>query len=175
MMEEIAIEVINMMGSNEPWETAGTSSCAHSSSCMGETSNSDLLPQCEPSNGYLQWSRELGKLTLLTREEEVELAIRMERNDGKARDRFIESNLMLVMSIVSRYRGCGVPMEDLHKEAAVSLAKAADAFDYRQGSRFSAWAGIRIEGEIGRRLGEMWKNDGPPLSSVLKTRGSYES
>ncbi len=157
MMDAIECEVNNMMILSEPRETAGTSSCGHNGSGKGETTKSDIVSQFELRGSYSQWSRELEQLPLLTHEEEVELATRMEQKDVEARDRFIESNLILVVSIARRYRGCGVPMEDLIQEATLSLAKAADAFDHRQGCRFSAWAGIQIEGKIGRRVSEIWK------------------
>lgn len=157
MMDAIENEVNHMMMLNEPLETAGMSSCRHNGSAKRETNKPGLVSQFELRNSHSQWSCELEKLPLLTRKEEVELATRMEQKDAEARDRFIESNLMLVIGIARRYRGCGVPMEDLIQEATLSLAKAADAFDHRQGCRFSAWAGIQIEGEIGRRVSEIWK------------------
>ncbi|NCO32654.1 MAG: hypothetical protein AUJ92_02485 [Armatimonadetes bacterium CG2_30_59_28] len=149
-------EVSNMIGPNELQKTVGISSYEHSGSSTSAGNGSDRLLQVGPIDSYWQCSRGLGKLPLLTREEEVELAIRVERNDGDARERLVESYLMLVVRIAERDRGCGVPMEYLIQEAALSLARAVRSFDYRQGSRLTAWAAVEIEKDIVQRVCEIW-------------------
>jgi len=119
---------------------------------------------------YDQWSRELSKRPLLTREEEVELAKRVEMGDEEARARFIESNLKLVVSIAKRYRGCGVPMEDLIQEGNIGLIKAVDRFDWRKGCRFSTCAVTWIEGQIRRSIANLKHNIHLPLRVVAELR-----
>ena len=99
-----------------------------------------------------QWTEAIKRRPLLTREEEIQLAKRMERGDVHARDIFIESNLKLVVSIAKRYRGCGVPMEDLIQEGNIGLIRAVDKFDWRKGCRFSTIAVLWIEQHIRRSI-----------------------
>lgn len=99
-----------------------------------------------------QWTRELSRSRLLSREQEVELAKRIEAGDQEARDIFVESNLKLVVSIARRYMGSGVPMEDLIQEGNIGLIKAVDKFDYRKGCRFSTCAVLWIEQYIRRSI-----------------------
>jgi RNA polymerase primary sigma factor len=83
---------------------------------------------------------EIGKHDLLTAAEEVELAKRIERGDKAAKERMINSNLRLVVSIAKRYRGHGVPFGDLIQEGVVGLNRAAEKFDWRKGFKFSTYA-----------------------------------
>jgi len=119
---------------------------------------------------YDQWSRELSKRPLLSREDEVRLAKLVEAGDDDARARFIESNLKLVVSIAKRYRGCGVPMEDLIQEGNLGLIKAVDRFDYRKGCRFSTCAVTWIEGQIRRSIANLKHNIHLPLRVVAELR-----
>ncbi len=77
---------------------------------------------------------------LLTKEEEVDLAQRMEKGDRLAREKLISSNLRLAISIANNYRNSNVPMEDLIQESNIGLIKAVDKFDWRRGFRFSTYA-----------------------------------
>ncbi|MBI2302903.1 MAG: RNA polymerase sigma factor RpoS, partial [Armatimonadetes bacterium] len=77
---------------------------------------------------------------LLTREDEQSLARRTETGDQAARQRFIEANLRLVVSIARHYQGHGVPLSDLIQEGNSGLIQAVDHFDYRKGTRFSTCA-----------------------------------
>tara|TARA_B100002019_G_scaffold118836_1_gene101997 strand:- start:167 stop:898 length:732 start_codon:yes stop_codon:yes gene_type:complete len=80
------------------------------------------------------------KHKLLTKEEEVELAKRMEAGDTRAREKLITSNLRLAISIANHYKHSNVPMEDLIQESNIGLIKAVDRFDWRKGFRFSTYA-----------------------------------
>lgn len=84
--------------------------------------------------------QELGRYPLLTREQEVELAKRIERGDKAAKDRMINSNLRLVISIAKRYRGHGLPLLDLIQEGILGLIRAVEKFDWRRGYKFSTYA-----------------------------------
>ena len=83
---------------------------------------------------------ELGKHELLTAAEEVALAKRIERGDRQAKERMINSNLRLVVSIAKRYRGRGVSFGDLIQEGAIGLNRAVEKFDWRKGFKFSTYA-----------------------------------
>jgi RNA polymerase primary sigma factor len=83
---------------------------------------------------------EVGRYPLLTKEQEVELAKRIERGDREAKDRMINSNLRLVISIAKRYQGRGLSLLDLVQEGIIGLIRAVEKFDYRRGFKFSTYA-----------------------------------
>ena len=83
---------------------------------------------------------EIGKHDLLTAAEEVELAKRIERGDRRAKERMINSNLRLVVSIAKRYQGHGLTLGDLIQEGVIGLNRAAEKFDWRKGFKFSTYA-----------------------------------
>jgi RNA polymerase primary sigma factor len=83
---------------------------------------------------------EAGRWPLLTAEEEVELAKRIERGDNEAKERMINSNLRLVVSIAKRYQGHGLSLLDLIQEGIIGLIRAVEKFDWRRGFKFSTYA-----------------------------------
>jgi RNA polymerase primary sigma factor len=83
---------------------------------------------------------EAGRYPLLTAAEEVELAKRIERGDGSAKDKMINSNLRLVVSIAKRYQGHGLSLLDLIQEGVIGLIRAVEKFDHRKGFKFSTYA-----------------------------------
>src|SRR5215217_2305103 len=83
---------------------------------------------------------EAGRWPLLTKEEEVELAKRVERGDVEAKERMINSNLRLVVSIAKRYQGHGLSLLDLIQEGIIGLIRAVEKFDWRRGFKFSTYA-----------------------------------
>jgi RNA polymerase primary sigma factor len=83
---------------------------------------------------------EIGRYPLLTAEEEVELAQRIERGDREAKERMINSNLRLVVSIAKKYQGHGLPLLDLIQEGIIGLIRAVEKFDWRRGFKFSTYA-----------------------------------
>jgi RNA polymerase primary sigma factor len=84
--------------------------------------------------------RDISQRPLLTAQEEVDLAKRIERGDQAAKDRMIEANLRLVVSNAKRYRGLGLPFLDLIQEGILGLIRAVEKFDYRRGFKFSTYA-----------------------------------
>src|SRR5215204_3540420 len=83
---------------------------------------------------------EVGRYQLLTAEEEVELAKRIERGDREAKERMINSNLRLVVSIAKKYQGHGLSLLDLIQEGIIGLIRAVEKFDWRRGFKFSTYA-----------------------------------
>jgi RNA polymerase primary sigma factor len=83
---------------------------------------------------------EIGRHQLLTAAEEVELAKKVERGDRQAKERMINSNLRLVVSIAKRYQGHGLPLGDLIQEGIIGLNRAVEKFDWRRGFKFSTYA-----------------------------------
>ncbi len=83
---------------------------------------------------------EVGRYPLLTAQEEVELAKRIERGDKEAKDRMVNSNLRLVVSIAKKYQGHGLSLLDLIQEGIIGLIRAVEKFDWRRGYKFSTYA-----------------------------------
>ena len=92
------------------------------------------------SDSLTLFMNEIGRHRLLTAAEEVELAKRIERGDRKAKERMINSNLRLVVSIAKRYQGHGLPLGDLIQEGIIGLNRAVEKFDWRRGFKFSTYA-----------------------------------
>src|SRR5918993_2607823 len=99
----------------------------------------DLKPDMTTDSLQL-FLKDIGKVRLLTAAEEVELAKRIERGDLDAKQKMVESNLRLVVSIAKNYRNQGLPFLDLIQEGTLGLVRAAEKFDYRKGFKFSTYA-----------------------------------
>jgi RNA polymerase primary sigma factor len=99
-----------------------------------------------------QFFKQASRYPLLTAEEEVELAKRIERGDLEAKERMINSNLRLVISQARRFQGQGLPMGDLVQEGMLGLIRAVEKFDWRKGFKFSTYAVLWIKQSIQRGL-----------------------
>ena len=105
----------------------------------------------DPVRMYL---KEIGKVSLLSADEEIELAKRMEKGDEAAKKRLAEANLRLVVSIAKRYVGRGMLFLDLIQEGNLGLIKAVEKFDYRKGYKFSTYATWWIRQAITRAIAD---------------------
>jgi len=112
--------------------------------------------------------REIGKTPLLTSEEEKELAKKIEKNDLEARNKLIQANLRLVVSIAKRYigRSPNLTLLDLIQEGNIGLARAVDKFDYRRGFKFSTYATWWIRQAITRALADQSRTIRIPVHMV---------
>lgn len=117
----------------------------------------------DPVRMYL---KEIGRVPLLTAEEEIELAKRMEMGDKEAKQRLIESNLRLVVSIAKRYVGRGMLFLDLIQEGNMGLIKAVEKFDYRKGYKLSTYATWWIRQAITRAIADQARTIRIPVHMV---------
>src|SRR5438093_3395134 len=106
----------------------------------------------ETTDSFQLFANQTSRYPLLTREEEVELAQRIERGDLAAKERLINSNLRLVIKFARRYQGHGLSLQDLVQEAMLGLIRAAEKFDWRRGYKFSTYATLWIRQAIQRGL-----------------------
>ena len=121
------------------------------------------LPTDDPVRMYL---KEIGKVSLLTADEERELAIRMEQGDEEAKKKLCESNLRLVVSIAKRYLNRGLSFLDLIQEGNLGLIKAVDKFDYTKGYKFSTYATWCIRQAITRSIADQARTIRIPVHMV---------
>src|SRR5690606_13076425 len=117
----------------------------------------------DPVRMYL---KEIGRVPLLTAEEEVELAKRIEQGDEEARRKLVEANLRLVVSIAKRYVGRGMPLLDLIQEGNLGLIKAVEKFEYRKGFKFSTYATGWIRQAITRAIADQARTSRIPVHMV---------
>lgn len=123
----------------------------------------DGISLADPIRMYL---KEIGKIPLLSTEEEIELAKRMEKGDEEARKKLAEANLRLVVSIAKRYAGRGMQFLDLIQEGNLGLIKAVEKFDYRKGYKFSTYATWWIRQAITRAIADQARTIRIPVHMV---------
>ncbi|MBO7662513.1 MAG: RNA polymerase sigma factor RpoD [Clostridia bacterium] len=117
----------------------------------------------DPVRMYL---KEIGKVPLLTAEEEIEIAKRLEQGDESAKQKLAEANLRLVVSIAKRYVGRGMLFLDLIQEGNLGLIKAVEKFDYRKGFKFSTYATWWIRQAITRAIADQARTIRIPVHMV---------
>jgi RNA polymerase primary sigma factor len=133
--------------------------------CKQHDDGSDPSPEIDALELFL---RAIATIALLRREEEIALAHRVARGDLSAKQRMIEANLRLVVSIAKRYRGNGLPFLDLIQEGTLGLIRAVEKFDPDKGFRFSTYATWWIRQAIGRALDDTSRTIRMPVNVVMK-------
>jgi len=142
---------------------------------FGETSKEKLdkeiemltrLDGIESTDPVRQYLREIGRVTLLNAEEEIEYAKRYEKLDKKAKDKLTESNLRLVVSIAKKYIGRGLSLLDLIQEGNQGLIRAVEKYDWRKGFKFSTYATWWIRQAITRAIADQARTIRIPVHMV---------
>lgn len=123
----------------------------------------DMVSTDDPVKVYL---KEIGRVPLLSPEEEIDLAIRISDGDQKAKKRLSEANLRLVVSIAKRYLGRGMQFLDLIQEGNLGLIKAVEKFDYTKGFKFSTYATWWIRQAITRAIADQARTIRIPVHMV---------
>src|SRR5438552_2082704 len=128
------------------------------------------LPAVQPEGGaddaVRNYLKMIGKVRLLTKDDEVRLAKRVEQNDMEAKNHLIEANLRLVVSIAKRYTGRGLTLLDLIQEGNLGLIRAVEKFDWRRGFKFSTYATWWIRQGITRALADQSRTIRIPVHMV---------
>lgn len=161
----LGIEVVPEVADLEPLDSAALETSAEGAE---EEAEVDLtVPEGvgidDPVRMYL---KEIGRVPLLTPEEEVDLAKRMEEKDEEAKRKLAEANLRLVVSIAKRYVGRGMLFLDLIQEGNLGLIKAVEKFDYRKGYKFSTYATWWIRQAITRAIADQARTIRIPVHMV---------
>lgn len=159
-IENNNIEIIDDLG-DAALESLNVDTNAKSKS--SKSKNKKNIPMGDPVKVYL---KEIGKVPLLTAEEEIDLAIRIEEGDKRARKKLAESNLRLVVSIAKRYVGRGMSFLDLIQEGNLGLIKAVEKFDYTKGFKFSTYATWWIRQAITRAIADQARTIRIPVHMV---------
>ena len=160
-IEDAGISVVDENGDPDPRALKATEK--FSQSAMKDTSAPTGVKINDPVRMYL---KEIGRVNLLTADEEVQLALRIEKGDEVAKQELAEANLRLVVSIAKRYVGRGMQFLDLIQEGNMGLMKAVEKFDYRRGFKFSTYATWWISQDITRAIADQARTIRIPVHMV---------
>ena len=133
------------------------------------------LEGIESTDPVRQYLREIGRVTLLNAEEEIEYAKRYEKNDKRAKDKLTESNLRLVVSIAKKYIGRGLSLLDLIQEGNQGLIRAVEKYDWRKGFKFSTYATWWIRQAITRAIADQARTIRIPVHMVETINKLYRT
>ncbi len=162
-LEQSGVDVLRITDDDEPDEEIILAEAEEVDVENIDLSVPDGVSIEDPVRMYL---KEIGKVPLLTAEEEIELAKRMEEGDEDAKKRLAEANLRLVVSIAKRYVGRGMLFLDLIQEGNLGLIKAVEKFDYRKGYKFSTYATWWIRQAITRAIADQARTIRIPVHMV---------
>ncbi len=170
-LDDQGIDVVD--GEGRPAKSEGSSveaSAAQAAEPRPEQSKKvEIDLTVEPSLDSLRlYLRSIGRVQLLTAEQEVTLARRIERGDMLAKQRMIEANLRLVVSIAKSYLGRGLTFLDLIQEGSMGLIRAVEKFDYRRGYKFSTYATWWIRQAVTRAIADKGRTIRIPVHMVEK-------
>lgn len=160
-IEDAGISVVDENGDPDPRALKATEKL--SQSAMKDTSAPTGVKINDPVRMYL---KEIGRVNLLTADEEVQLALRIEKGDEVAKQELAEANLRLVVSIAKRYVGRGMQFLDLIQEGNMGLMKAVEKFDYQKGFKFSTYATWWIRQAITRAIADQARTIRIPVHMV---------
>ena len=160
-VEDAGISVVDANGDPDPRALKATEKL--SQNAMEDTSAPTGVKINDPVRMYL---KEIGQVNLLTADEEVKLALRIEQGDEVAKQQLAEANLRLVVSIAKRYVGRGMQFLDLIQEGNMGLMKAVEKFDYRRGFKFSTYATWWIRQAITRAIADQARTIRIPVHMV---------
>lgn len=131
-----------------------------------EASTPTMAGVVDPDDSVKMYLREIGQINLLTAEEEIDLAKKVEAGCMTAKGRLINANLRLVVSIAKKYKGMGLQFLDLIQEGNTGLIRAAEKFDYRKGFKFSTYATWWIKQGITRAIADQSRTIRVPVHMV---------
>ncbi len=161
-LQEMGIEVVE----EEKLDKISPTTAGHDEfipALDGDLGRLDDIPLTDPVRMYL---REIGKVPLLTAAEEVQLAKQMEEGNVKSKQKLIDANLRLVVSIAKKYIGRGMLFLDLIQEGNLGLIRAVEKFDYRRGFKFSTYATWWIRQAITRAIADQARTIRVPVHMV---------
>jgi RNA polymerase primary sigma factor len=171
-LDEQGIDVVGADGKAATSEAAKVEAAAEArrQAADGENTKKAVVDlTIEPSLDSLRlYLRSIGRVPLLTAEEEVSLAKRIERGDMAAKQHMVEANLRLVVSIAKGYLGRGLTFLDLIQEGSLGLIRAVEKFDYRRGYKFSTYATWWIRQAVTRAIADKGRTIRIPVHMVEK-------
>jgi len=157
---------IDVVGADGVHHTPGTQAGGEPEQEAESETKLDLSIKTASNDPVRMYLREIGKVPLLTAEQEVSLAKRIERGDMDAKNQLIQANLRLVVSIARRYANRGLTLLDLIQEGNLGLIRAVEKFDYRRGFKFSTYATWWIRQAVSRALADQARTIRIPVHMV---------
>jgi len=162
-LESMGIEIVEDNDDLQQFADLEVAINAAEGNPVGDNEGSEIIAIDDPVKVYL---KEIGRVPLLSQEEEIELAIRINEGDVQAKQRLSEANLRLVVSIAKRYLGRGMQFLDLIQEGNLGLIKAVEKFDYTKGFKFSTYATWWIRQAITRAIADQARTIRIPVHMV---------
>jgi len=164
-LADLGIDVVNENDEEGTHRQSGDSE-THENEEFGFDDDLSLPPGIKINDPVRMYLKEIGRVPLLSADDEIELANRIEQGDEEAKRRLAEANLRLVVSIAKRYVGRGMLFLDLIQEGNMGLIKAVEKFDYKKGFKFSTYATWWIRQAITRAIADQARTIRIPVHMV---------